>query len=216
MPVHFRSRNSHTRFVDMSLHRRRDAVVQLRWRIARSDEEHAQHGFWTDHLLIDPVDPQRIHDWIDLTFIGADRCTLWNAEFLTTRMVAQDKAREWAFEHAHAQLSPQESQREFSMQWKAVPRARPSAPRLMELLPQPKIHYAKFEGRTFREECDRLETLYAASNANPVGESFTTHRNYAYGIGLTAVVDEENLDCAAIVRTIQRFRDIGESNWQSV
>lgn len=165
---------------------------------------------------MDPDDPQRIHDWIDLTFLGTDHSTLWNAEFLTTRMVAQDKARAWAFEHAHAQLTPEERQQEFAMKWKAVPRSRPSAPRLMELLRQPEIQYAKFESRTFREECERLETQYAANNAQPVAESFTTHRNYAYGIGLTAVVAEENLDCAAIVRTIQRFRDIGESDWQSV
>ena len=44
-------------------------------------------------------------------------------------------------------------------------------------------------------------------------ESFTTDRGYAYGIGLHAVVAETNINLDAIVRTIQRFRALGERDW---
>ena len=46
-----------------------------------------------------------------------------------------------------------------------------------------------------------------------INERFVTDRGYVYGIGLHAVVREATLDRAAIERTIQRFRDIGERDW---
>ena len=74
---------------------------------------------------------------------------------------------------------------------------------------------AQFEGRTFNQECERLEALYLATDAPVIGERFVTDRSYAYGIGLHAVVDEVTFDGAAIERTIQRFRDLGECDWRA-
>ena len=42
---------------------------------------------------------------------------------------------------------------------------------------------------------------------------FGVDRNYAYGIGLHAVVDAANLDTEVIERTITRFRAVGENSW---
>ena len=205
-------RKKHVPFVALPLHQRRDAVVRLGWKIARQ-----QNGltFWTDHLLEDPDDPHRTHRWVDVYFLGADRCTLWNAEIITTGTALEDELNGRAFNTAYEQLSPEEIEIEFAMEWKTVPRKHPGAMRMKEWVQRPDRHYPQFEGRTFRQECDWLEAHYRATSPPVMAERFVIDRGYAYGIGLHAVVAETNLDRAAIERTIQRFREVGERNWNA-
>ena len=93
MPDRFHTRK-HIRFVDLPRHKRRSAVVRLGWQIAqRSDGAE----FWADHLLEDPDDPDHVHRWVDATFLGVDRFTLWNAEFITTQLAMEDAIRGRAF-----------------------------------------------------------------------------------------------------------------------
>lgn len=209
MPTRFHTQK-HVPFVELPRHKRRDAVVRLGWKIARQADG---PGFWTDHLLEDPDDPHRIHSWVDVYFLGADPFTLWNAEFITTQQAVEDEIGERAFNAVYAGLSAEEIEREFAMEWKAVPRKRPGAMRMREWVQQPDKHYPQFDGRSFRQECDRLEAHYRATEPSATGERFVTDRGYVYGIGLHAVVREATLDCTAIERTIQRFRDIGERDW---
>lgn len=214
MPERFGQRK-HLPFVKLSLHERRDEVVRLRWRIARQAGPEGACGFWTHHLLEDPDDPGRQHQWVDVYFPGAERHTLWNAAFITTQMALDDAISERAFSAAHAQLSPEESEREFAMQWRTLPRTRPGGMRMSEWVRRPDIHYPQFEGRSFRDECERLEAQVRATDPPRVGESFIIDRSYAYGIGLHATVAEANLDRAAIERTILRFRQLGERDWRA-
>ena len=209
MPDRFRIRK-HVRFVDLPRHKRRSAVVSLGWQIARRTDG---AEFWTDHLLEDPEDPHRIHRWVDINFLSADRLTLWNAEFITTQLAVEDVIHTRAFRETDARLSPDESEAEFRWEWKSVPLKRPGDLRAKELLRRPDRHYSQFEGRTFNQECERLEALYLLSDPPLITERFEIDRGYAYGIGLHAVVAETNLNRVAIERTIQRFRNIGERNW---
>lgn len=211
MPTRFRNKK-HVPFVTRSLHKRRDAVVKLGWKISRQKDGLT---FWTDHLLEDPDEPHRIHRWVDVYFLSADRCTFWNAEIITTDLASEDELDGRAFNAAYAQRSPEEIEIEFAMEWKTVPRKYPGAMRLKEWVQRPARHYPQFDGRTFRQECDRLETQYKASNPAVIAERFVIDRSYAYGIGLHAVVAETNLDRAAIERAIQRFRELGERNWNA-
>ena len=210
MSDRFRTRK-HVQFVELPRHKRRSAVVHLGLQIAqRADGV----GFWTDHLLEDPDHPHHVHRWVDVTFLGADRFTLWNAEFITTQMALEDAVHARAFSETDALLSAEESETEFKWEWKSVPLKRPGGLRSKELVQKPDHHYSQFEGRTFRQESERLEALYLASAAPVITERFEIDRGYAYGIGLHAVVSEVSLDRAAIERTIQRFRDGGERAWQ--
>lgn len=211
MPDRFRTRK-HVPFVELPRHKRRNAVVRLGWKIAQQTDG---CGFWTDHLLEDPDDPLRTHSWVDVCFLGADRFTLWNAEFVTTQLAVEDEIRERAFNAAYAQLSAEEIKAEFSMGWKTVPPKRPGTMRMREWVQRPDRHYPQFDGRTFRQECDRFEAHYLATDPPVIAERFVIDHSYAYGIGLHAVVAESNMDCTAIERTIQRFRDIGERDWRS-
>lgn len=212
MPTRFHNKK-HVPFVVRSLHKRRDAVIRLGWKIARQQDG---RDFWTDHLLEDPGAPDRIHRWVDVYFLSADRHTLWNAEIITTDVAIDDELDGQAFKAAYAQLNPEEIETEFAMEWKSVPRKHPGAMRLTQWVQQPDRHYAQFDGRTFRQECDRLEAHYRTSNPAAIAERFVIDRSYAYGIGLHAVVAEANLDRAAIERTIQRFRELGEKNWNAL
>lgn len=212
MPDRFHTRK-HIRFVDLPRHKRRSAVVRLGWQIARRTDG---AEFWADHLLEDPDEPHHIHRWVDVTFLSADRFTLWNAEFITTQMAVEDAVHARAFSETEALLSAEESEIEFKWEWKSVPLKHPGDLRAKELVQRPDRHYSQFEGRTFHQECERLEALYLATDPPVITESFAIDRGYAYGIGLHAVVAEANLDRAAIERTIQRFRDSGECAWQGI
>jgi hypothetical protein len=210
MPDRFHA-GKHVRFVDLPRHKRRSAVVRLGWQIAQRTDG---AGFWADHLLEDPEEPNRIHRWVDVNFLSADRFTLWNAEFITAQLAMEDAIHARAFRETDARLSSDESEAEFKWEWKSVPLKCPGDLRAKELVRRPDRHYSQFEGRTFNQECDRLEALYLVSDPPLITERFEIDRGYAYGIGLHAVVVETNLDRAAIERTIQRFRDRGERDWQ--
>ena len=211
MPTRFHTRK-HVPFVDLPRHKRRNAVIRLGWKIARQADG---LGFWTDQLLEDPDDLHRIHRWVDVYFLGADRFTLWNATFITTPLAVEDEVHGRAFEAVYAGLSAEEIECEFAFESRTVPRKRPGEPRMVEWVQRPHRPYPQFEGRTFQQECERLEAHYLATEAPVIGERFVTDRGYAYGIGLHAVVREATLDRAAIERTIQRFRDIGEHDWHA-
>ena len=192
MPNRFRTRK-HVRFVDFPRHKRRRAVIRLGWQIAlRADGA----GFWTDHMLEDPDEPDRIRRWVDVTFLGADRFMLWNAEFITTQLAMEDAIHERAVSETSSLLSANESEAEFKWEWKSVPLKRPGHLRAKELVKRPDRCCSQFEGRTFSQECERLEALYRVSDPPVITERFEIDRSYAYGIGLHAVVAETNLDRA--------------------
>ena len=138
MPDRFHTRK-HVRFVDLPRHKRRSAVVRLGWQIARRADG---AGFWTDHLLEDPGEPNRIQRWVDVNFLGADRFTLWNAEFITTQMAWEDAVHARAFSETDALLSAEESETEFKWEWKSVPLKSPGGLRAKELVQRPDRHYA--------------------------------------------------------------------------
>lgn len=211
MPNRYHTRK-HLPFVELPRHKRRHAVIQLGWKIARQAEG---YPFWTDHLLVDPEDPQRVHHWIDVYFLGADRFTFWNATIVTLQLAQQDELRDRSFRLAYDQLSADEIKREFAIETISVPRTRPGQMRSRQWIQQPKQCYPQFEGRTFHEECERLEAKFLATDPPDIRESFAADRGYAYGVGLHAVVDEPTLDRAAVERCIQRFRDLGERDWSS-
>ena len=215
MPNRFNQRK-HIAFTALPRHKQRNAVARLGWKIQRSAIQTGITEFWTDELLEDPSEPERQHQWTDVYFLGRDRFTLWNAEIITTKLALDDAIRERAFTASWARLSTDEQTRQSSFETIAVPRKRAGGMRLREWVRQPDVHYPQFDMRTFNQECERLETDIRATEPPEIGESFTTDHQYAYGIGLHAVVAETNINHDAIVRTIQRFRDVGERDWHQV
>ena len=89
MPNRYHTRK-HLPFVELPRHKRRDVVIQLSWKIANQADG---CPFWTDHLLLDPEDPQRIHQWIAVYFLGADRFTFWHATIETLQLARKTNCR---------------------------------------------------------------------------------------------------------------------------
>jgi hypothetical protein len=163
-----------TAFVELARHRRRTAVRKLQADILKHAAQTGSALFYTHHLLEDPLEPGRAHPWVDVYFLGKDRFTLWNAEFITPQVALHDLA----FERAYHEIYEQQG---ISQGANAAFDALEQA--LLQTLPLP-------------------------------GERFKTNRKFRHGIGLSAIVQVPTFDVAAIEHTIQRFRDIGEQDWQ--
>jgi hypothetical protein len=136
-----------------------------------------------------PICWLRIHDWIDVYFLGADRFTFWNATIVTLELAKQDALRDRSFKLAYAQLSAEEIKREFAIETVSIPRTRPGQMRSRQWIQPPKQCYPQFAGRTFHAECERLKAHLLATDPPDIPESFAADRGYAYGVGLDAVVD---------------------------
>jgi hypothetical protein len=181
-------------FSKLARHRRRTAVRALQHTIRQQAAQTGSLLFFTHHLLLDPSEPQRPHPWVDVLFLGTDRFTLWNAEFITPEVARQDMAFMRAFEQIEAKLTAAGEVYQASYA-RGLPEQR----------------YPCLNGLTFSEAQSAVEQELLATLPLP-GESFKTNRKYRYGIGLTAVAQVASFDVAAIEKTILRFREIGEQD----
>lgn len=86
MPSRSTSRRTIRPFVTLPRHRRRSLVIRLQGRMLRNAHYTRSTLFDSDHLLIDPEEPNRLHTWVDVVFPGLERFTLWNATDLFTSL----------------------------------------------------------------------------------------------------------------------------------
>ncbi len=208
------SRRAITPFVNLPRHRRRSAVIALKGRMLRNAPHTGSALFDSHHLLIDPDEPQRVHEWVDIVFPGLDRFTIWNAEFITTHLAKLDAASNAAHEQTTAQLAQMGLAYEPSWTSHLIPPKRPGEMRMYRMEFAPELRYDALGGQTYREACDALQMKLMQTLPTPP-ERFEIDRGYAYGIGLHAVVNVATLDTAAIEQTIARFRALGESDWNT-
>ena len=123
MPNRSSSDRARRPFVTLPRHRRRSLVIRLQGRM-RCAHYTGSTLFDSDHLLINPEEPNRLHGWVDVVFSGLDRFTLWNAAFITTEMAKRDLASEQAHEQISAQLAA--ANETYESRWTAhlIPRKR--------------------------------------------------------------------------------------------
>jgi hypothetical protein len=201
-----------TPFAQLARHRRRSAVRKLQDTIRKNAAQTGSQLFHTDHLLVDPEEPERLHAWVDVCFLGLDRFTLWNAEFITPEVALQDIAYERAFEETHAKLEAAGEVYESNQLSHAIAPTRPGGMKTYRIEFLPEKRYPCLDGLTFSKALNALEQELLKTLPMP-GESFKINRKFRYGIGLSAVVRVETFDVAAIERTIHRFRESGERDW---
>lgn len=212
MPHRSSSTRAIHRFVSRPRHRRRALVIQLQGRMLRNAHYTGSALFDSHQLLIDPEEPNRPHAWVDVVFPGLDRLTIWNAAFITTQMARSDLASSHVHEEISARLAAANETYESRLTWHLIPRKRPGEQRMYRMEFAPEKHYDFLDGQTFSQACEALEQTLVQSLPTPP-ERFEIDRNYAYGIGLHAVVNVGNFDAAAITQTIARFRALGEKAW---
>lgn len=212
MPDRSSSRLAIRPFVSLPRHLRRSLVIRLQGRMLRNAHYTGSTLFYSDHLLIDPEEPNRLHTWVDVVFPGLDRFTLWNAAFITTEMAKSDLAREQAYEQLNARLAAANETYESRWTTHLIPRKRADEQRMYRMEFAPEKHYDCLGGQTYSQAREALEKTLMQTLPTP-SERFDIDRKYAYGVGLNAVVNVATLDAAAIEQTIARFRALGERSW---
>ncbi len=87
--------------------------------------------------------------------------------------------------------------------------------RMFRMVERPKLVYEKYNGLSFIEYQDKLADEIVQYEPPEIFESFETDRSYCYGTGLNMVVHVDEINQATIEESIRRFRQVGETDWQS-
>jgi hypothetical protein len=205
-------RTQHPPFIFLPRHRRSEAVVRLKNQIRRTA---AYYGgrFTSDLVMEEAADEGGSSQWLDFTFVGTNRFTLWNAVIRTTKCAFRDSVHGLAHARAWAALSDEEQRQETAWEFEPADRAKTGKVLTYRMVPREFARYAKFDGRTLAEQIHLLEAKTTRDEPPAIHESFRLDRSYRYGIGLDIVVDVPIIDRASVEMAIDRFVAIGETDW---
>lgn len=212
MPRRFRKK--HRAFITLPRHKRSDEVIRLKGRMKRTSAEYG--GLFTSHLVLDePGMPDLYNQWFDFYFPGQDRFTLWNAQIVTARKAFWEAVNDLAYQRTTDMLTPEELAAEPTMEFEPAEFSKTGKVLTYKLVEQNKPQYEKFGGLTFFEQWEKLESEIVQKTPPTICESFRLDRSYAYGIGLSIVLDVDVINRMAIEQAIIKFREIGEIDWQA-
>ncbi len=167
-------------------------------------------------MLDEPGRPDLYNQWADFYFPGRDKYIFWNATIITAARAFWDAAHGIAFDRAYAMLTPEESNAEFHMEFEPADISKTGKILTYRLVERPKTRFDKFDGLTFDEYLEKLEAETILETPPLIHESFQLKNRYAYGLGLSIVVDATVIKREAIETAINNFRKIGETNWQAI
>ncbi len=203
-----------TPFISLPRHKRSDEVIRLKGRIKRDSDEYG--GMFTSHLVLDEPDrPDLYKQWFDFYFPAQDRFTFWNAEIVTARKAFWEEAHDLAYQRTAAMLTPEEHAAESKMEFEPASFSSTGKILSYKLIERKQMQYEKFNGLTFYEQWEKLESEIVRESPPIIYESFRLDRSYAYGIGLFIILDVDVINRAAIEQAITQFRLIGETDWQA-
>lgn len=112
-------------------------------------------------------------------------------------------------------LTPEE--REENSKLEFVPAQRSSTGKILtyKLAEREEMRFEQFDGLTFHEQWRKLESEIVRTEPPVIHESFKLDRSYVYGIGLKIVLDVDVINQASIEDAIDRFIELGETDWVS-
>lgn len=207
LPGHF------TPFVELPRRRRRDLYVSLRWKISRHTCIYG--GKFTSRLaLTEPGRPKLYNQWFHFCFLGNDGITIWNAYIYTAVSKFWNETHALAFNRTFSLLT--EEQQELEDYWPMF--GKPffkDGKKCYTMIERKRQTYDCFGGLTSDDYRKKSEFEIIENEPPAIYESFRIHRNFRYGIGLNAVISAEEIDRDVIETTIERFRQLGETDWQS-
>jgi hypothetical protein len=201
-----------TPFAELPRRKKRDRYVSLRWKIARDTSKYG--GKFTSRLMLDePGRPRLYKQSFDFYFLGSDGVTIWNTMIHTATHEFWNRTSKLASERAFSLLSEEQQTHEGGLKLEGpFMRDGEMYYRLAERVPQT---YDCFGGLTLREYKKKTELEIIENEPPPIYESFKLDPLYEYGIGLHAIVDADEINREVIERTIDRFREVGETDWQN-
>lgn len=200
-----------TPFAELPRRQRRDRYVSLRWKIMRDTSTYG--GKFTSRLVLnEPGRPKLYNQWFDFYFLGSDGITIWNATLSTATAEFWNETRSLAFERAISLLTEDEREQECELKFEPCISNGQRCYRMVEREPHV---YDCFGGLTLPEYKKKSEQEIIANEPPSIYESFEVDSGYQYGTGLIGIVNAEEINRDVIETTIDRFRQIGETNWQS-
>ena len=204
---------THRPFHTLSRRKRGNAGIHLKAKILHTRSLYG--GRFTSHLwLEEPGENPVRSQWFDFLFLGSDKYTIWNAYVCTARMAFWDKVGDMARERGRKLLSPEEQEEEFRLDFEPASRDAWGRVTTYTLVDHHRPR-AQFGGLTYRDYCQQLEREIIEREPPAVYESFDQDRSYAYGTGLHIIVDADGIDRTTIERVIDKFVEIGQTNWRA-
>lgn len=204
-----------TPFSKLSRHKKRDLYIRLRNTIRRTATDYGEN--FTSYLLLnEPDKPEWSNQWFDFYFLGLDGVTIWNAVLDTANNAYWEAIRDLAFEEAY-RLCPKERD-DFDLKTLFIPEYHPITGKKLHYVMREPESRPELGNRTFSKfVADYSSTLIREDTGNtaPIFESFHTDTSYRYGVGLYAIMDVPHLNAEVIETMIEKFRSLGETDWQS-
>jgi hypothetical protein len=182
----------------------------LRWKIRQ--EAGVYGGMFTSRYLEEPGRPALYNQYSQAYFLGSDGLTIWNAIIITTAREFWNEVGDMAFNRAWDMLTPEEQAAEGEIKFDPI---WSKGQKYFQMRERPRVEYEKFGGLTYHDYKERLNEEIIQLEPPEVYESFTTDRTYQYGIGLNVVIHADEINLNTIEKAIQRFREIGETDWRA-
>lgn len=201
-------------FLCLSRGRRSEAVVLLKNAMRHHVAQYG--GLFDSHHQLDGENANPAQQWIDFEFPSSrDRFTLWNAELITSQLAFWDTVHELATSRAMVLLSDAEKEALARIEWKPAQRLGNGKILSFEMVFPEDDAFPQFGGLTYDQYVEKLEQEIARQEPPVVHESFSLDPGYAYGIGLSIVIDAPHVSRVVVEEAIARFRREGERNWRS-
>lgn len=202
-------KKSSTPFLQLSNHRRKEQYIQIKNRI-RSD--YVSTGFYFH--TIDCLDDQYNATWSDIYFLSRK---YKNVFYNATIDIAQNKlisdAEDVISDLWTGSISAYGSDLFSLKSTKAVYKNGKIIGRSIDFSAWD-VKREDLGGMSVSEYHDVLVDGYLEKKP-PVFEEFQLHDDFAFGVGLDIIVDEEKITYAIVDKYIQLFYDRGEVEWKS-
>ncbi len=185
-----RKRRRRTHFVDLPRHRQKDQFIRARNRIRRAAPVLGGRFYTHDYLHGE-------NGWADVLFLSPRPPLFYNAILSTTRYDYREKVHELASEASY-QMAP-DREPDFHSRGRRDPKTK------HWIYDYEPLRYPELDGLTRLQWIERELPRFADARTLQVFEYWTLHRDYAYGMGLEAVIDVPFLTIEAIEGFIDRF-----------
>ena len=189
-------KQTHKHFVNLSRRKQREAVIQLKNTLRVAHD--VDNAFSSDSYL-----PEDGTSWFSFQIQGIDNRTIFN---ITLGCCANDywgKVDSAAFDKAYILLSKEEQDKEFNFESKPIRKNGKIV--YYQMVERVRIKYPQFNGLTFQDYCDQLQSEIHESGEIVTAESITFDPRSEGGLFISAMVNEAVLHYADIVSFIEHF-----------
>jgi hypothetical protein len=149
-------------------------------------------------------------------FLGLDGHTIWNCHLETAASDYWEKIDALAFEKSWELYSEDDALR---VRDGFIPVYCDTSGRLLHYTMRGQPNRPEFGGKTRSEFVDEYATKLIREDVGdtaPIFPRFEIHKDYAYGLGLHAVLDLPVINREVIEAMITHFQSFGEQAWQDV